>query len=378
MEKLCFVTYQFKTGGVERVFNAIATLLPDYDIVLLSVTNKFDSMIKNVPSTVKIIPLYNITYFRFIDSIITNCKLLSPVFYVILLISEIIYLRLSSKYAEYTFVNSADTISTLLVAYFGSHKKNRYSWIHCNPKTIDVSRYSCIYKWIYRRMHKIVCICKEQKKLLLEVVPGLKADKISVIYNPLDYGKIAELMNEPVPVDYDYMVMVARFDFRSKDFYTIIDAYGLISDDIKAKLNLVFVGGGQDENEVKNYTMTKVYKNNIIFVGMQDNPYKWIKHSKILVHSSRSEGLPTVLLEAMACGTPIIATDCETGVKEILDNGYCGCMVKVGDTQGMADAITRMMDSKELREEYVRRGYEHLSDFSSDKIITEVRQLWKD
>ena len=53
-------------------------------------------------------------------------------------------------------------------------------------------------------------------------------------------------------------------------------------------------------------------------------------------------------------------------------------MVKVGDTQGMADAITRMMDSKELREEYVRRGYEHLSDFSSDKIITEVRQLWKD
>ena len=78
--------------------------------------------------------------------------------------------------------------------------------------------------------------------------------------------------------------------------------------------------------------------------GWVQNPYPWMKGAGAYVLSSRWEGLPSVLIEALYCGVPIVATDCLSGPREILQDGRIGPLVPIGDAPGMAGAIARMLD----------------------------------
>ncbi|MBQ8224399.1 MAG: glycosyltransferase [Bacteroides sp.] len=372
-KKLCFVTFQFKTGGVERIFTAIANNL-DCEIALLTVTNKYDSMVENIPSSVEIIPIHKNWWLRFLWHINTYIPILP---FLLILLSEIIYLRLNKKWKHYTFVNFSDTISSLAVSCFGGGKKKRYSWLHYNPKTINQSRFAAFYKIIYRKMDKIVCICHEQKKIMQEVIPGLKEENLTVIYNIMDYDKILALKDVPIDYKKKYILMIARFDFRSKDFYTLVDAYHNLDESLKNSHQLLLIGDGPDLDTVQDYVKMHNELDNIIFVGKEDNPYKWISKAETLVLSSRTEGLPTVLLEALICGTPAISTLCETGVKEILNNGKCGMLVPIGDADSMSRALTRMLTDNELRYNFITKGYIQAQQFHPNQILPKIKQLFE-
>ena len=110
--------------------------------------------------------------------------------------------------------------------------------------------------------------------------------------------------------------------------------------------------------------------------GLQDtksNPLKFLANAGLFVLSSNWEGMSNVLLEAMACGCPIVATDCPTGVREQLDNGRIGPIVPINDPEALANAMARRLDEPRGSEglaEYVARfdhdrmlvTYEHLLD----------------
>jgi len=373
MQKICFVTYQFKTGGVERIFSALSNNL-DAEIALFTVTNRYDSMKNTIPSTVEIIPIHSNKWFRFLWYLNNYIPIIPFIF---ILFSEILYLRFSRKYNKYTFVNFSDTISSMIVSYFGSKKSKVYSWLHYNPKTINKSKFAALYKAIYIRMHKIICICHEQKKLMLDVIPELSESNIVVIYNIMDFNNILALKNEKIDYDHDYILMIARFDFRSKDFYTLIDAYHMLSPQIKNSYKLLLMGDGPDLPAVKEHVQLKSEYNNIIFIGKEDNPYKWIDKAHALVLSSKTEGLPTVLIEALICGTPAISTTCETGPKEILDNGECGILVPVGDVNSLSNAMETILYNTQLRSKFIANGKIKAQQFHPRNIIPQVQSLWE-
>jgi len=77
--------------------------------------------------------------------------------------------------------------------------------------------------------------------------------------------------------------------------------------------------------------------------GFVDNPYQYMRRAAVFVLSSRWEALPTVLIEALACGCPVVSTDCPSGPAEILENGKWGRLVPVGDVEAMADAIIKSL-----------------------------------
>lgn len=372
---ILFITYQFKTGGVERVFCSLAELL-DCPVYLITATGNHDSMVENIPSKVNRLSFFDNIFYKKLR-VLQDYRYIRGPAKCFLLLCQMITFRFGSKYRGYEFVNFADTITTLLLAYAGGGK-NTYSWLHYNPETIDKSIFAPLYKYVYRHMKGVICICKEQRDLFLSTVRGLKEENLHVVYNPLDYEKMRDLAKFNSPVDSPYFVMVARFDFRSKDFFTVINAYDLLPESIKSSYKLVFVGDGPDMPVAVSYVKEKKMCDNVIFAGLQKNPYMWIANAFAMVHSSKTEGLPTVLLEALACYTPVIATACKTGVREILNDGECGILVPVGNAKEMSDAMLYLVENPQFRAELIEKGSKHLKCFSPETISRKIQSLWKE
>ena len=106
---------------------------------------------------------------------------------------------------------------------------------------------------------------------------------------------------------------------------------------------LIILGEGEDRPKLEALVRELGLEEDVALPGFVDNPYKYLKRAAVFVLSSRWEGLPTVLIEALALGTPVVATDCPSGPAEILKGGRWGRLVAVGDINGIAKAIKEML-----------------------------------
>ena len=104
---------------------------------------------------------------------------------------------------------------------------------------------------------------------------------------------------------------------------------------------------------------------------MQKNPYKYLAQSDIFVLPSLLEGFPNVILEALACGLPIISTNCESGPNEILDNNKYGFLTKVGDSLDMSQKMIYLAKNKDLINKYSKLSLERADYFNQEKIMGE-------
>ncbi len=107
------------------------------------------------------------------------------------------------------------------------------------------------------------------------------------------------------------------------------------------------------------------------FPGFKENPYAFLAKADLFVLSSRNEALPTVLIEAMACGCPVVSTDCPYGPREILEDGRLGPLVPVGDSEALADAMARTLEKPPEREMLRQRA----SFFSVDRAVEQYEKL---
>ncbi len=127
-----------------------------------------------------------------------------------------------------------------------------------------------------------------------------------------------------------------------KDFPTLISAFAKISGHRQARL--MILGEGEDRPELEKMVAGLHLHGQVELPGFVDNPFAYLKRSAVYVLSSTSEGLPNALLEAMAVGIPVVATDCPSGPREILEGGRWGRLVAVADVDAMAAAIGEALD----------------------------------
>jgi glycosyltransferase involved in cell wall biosynthesis len=171
---------------------------------------------------------------------------------------------------------------------------------------------------------------------------GLSPQLIQVIHNPVVTPEIAQKVNEPVthpwfaPNQPPVIVGVGRLD-KQKDFPTLIRALAKVRQQIPARL--MILGEGSDRSSLEALVQQLDLTEAVALPGFVDNPYAYMAKAKVFVLSSLYEGLPTVLIEAMAGGTPVVATNCPSGPWEILAGGEYGKLVKIGDIEGIAQAI---------------------------------------
>jgi glycosyltransferase involved in cell wall biosynthesis len=174
----------------------------------------------------------------------------------------------------------------------------------------------------------------------------LPLERIQVIYNPVLIPKIFEQAKESVnhpwfsPGEPPVILGVGRLQIQ-KDFPTLIRAFAEVK---KQKMSrLVILGSGPEKPHLENLIEELGIQEDVDLLGFVENPYSYMENAQVFVLSSIWEGLGNVLIEAMALGTPVVSSDCESGPAEILDDGKYGHLVNVGDSQAMADSILKVL-----------------------------------
>jgi glycosyltransferase involved in cell wall biosynthesis len=171
-------------------------------------------------------------------------------------------------------------------------------------------------------------------------------DKISVIYNPVVGKDLMQKASGPcVPFfegHADYILGMGRL-VEQKDFFVLLKAFRMLAG--RDHLNLLILGEGPQRGQLEDMIREYGLEKNVKLPGHISNPYPYLKQAKAFVLSSRREALPTVLIEALALGVPVVATDCPHGPSEILDKGRLGRMVNVGDARTLAQAIEETLIS---------------------------------
>ncbi|MBN2570039.1 MAG: glycosyltransferase [Deltaproteobacteria bacterium] len=178
---------------------------------------------------------------------------------------------------------------------------------------------------------------------------GFPKDRIVVIANPLDMETIQELSIAPVNhpwVNSDTVPLILGVGrlTAQKDFQTLIRAFDKVLKVHHARLAIL--GEGVDRKALEELIKSMGLEGIVAMPGYVENPFAYMKQAAVYVLSSRWEGLPNALLQAAAVGTHVVATDCPSGPKEILEQGRWGKLVPVGDVEAMARAIIDALEGR--------------------------------
>lgn len=230
----------------------------------------------------------------------------------------------------------------------------------------------------YRRVTAIVSVSKEMKWAIIQELK-IHPAKVRLIYNPVVDSSIKnkskEAINHPWYAGNTPIILsIARLDPIQKDFPTLLKAF--YKTRMKIPLKLVIVGDGPQKRELERLATELGINDQVWFAGYQENPYKFLARSSLLVLSSRFESFGVVLIEGMACGIPVVASDCDFGPREIIKDGENGMLFPVGDINKLAEKIEFLISHREVCRKFIKNGKRMAAKFAVDQVIKKYRLLF--
>lgn len=183
----------------------------------------------------------------------------------------------------------------------------------------------------------------------LRQIIGTTKPPVEVVYNPVVTPELAEKvaadLNHPwFAADQPPVLLAVGRLTQQKDFPTLIRAFASLKNERNARL--LILGEGPDRAALESLVSELGLSQTVSLPGFVDNPYAYMKRAKAFILSSRWEGLPTVLIEALFCGVPVIATDCPSGPHEILAAGKYGRLIPMQDERALSEAMQLALDDK--------------------------------
>lgn len=201
----------------------------------------------------------------------------------------------------------------------------------------------------YPSAKKIIAVSKGVAVDLVDLL-SLDPARVTTVCNPIVNQVL--LAKAEKPIDHPWfspgappVVMGAGRLSAQKDFKTLLQAFAIVRHQRPVKL--LILGEGDDRENLESMIARLGLKNDVSIPGFVDNPFQYMKHASVFVLSSRWEGFGNVLVEAMACGTPVVSTDCPSGPAEILGDGKWGRLVPVGDAEALAGGILGTLEHHE-------------------------------
>ncbi|MFN4032520.1 MAG: glycosyltransferase [Fimbriimonadales bacterium] len=201
---------------------------------------------------------------------------------------------------------------------------------------------------LYREADAIVAVSKGVQADLMRLT-RLPQARIPCIYNPVITHELLQRREEPVEHPWftagapPVVLAVGRLTAQ-KDFPTLLRAFAAVRQQMDARL--LILGEGEQRAELTQLAEQLGVAQDVQLPGYEPNPFRYMRRASLFVLSSRYEGLPNALIQAMACGCPVVATDCPSGPREILADGKYGALVPVGDGGALADAIIQGLQGR--------------------------------
>lgn len=333
LQRLAIFIPSLNGGGAQRLILKLADgfVRRGYcvDLVLAQATGPY---LPEVPNTVRIVNLKAARTLFCLPALIRYLRQNRP----IALLSALDYANLIALWASrlagdptQVVVSEHNTLSLAIQHARGWHRR----------------LLPALMRWFYPWARQIVTVSQGVAEDLPRVT-GLDPARIRTIYNPVIVPDLDEKANAPfahpwfAPGEPPVLLAVGRL-VPQKDFSTLIRAFARLRQTRAARL--IVLGEGAERSALETLIRELNLEEDVSLPGFILNPYPYMARASAFVLSSRWEGLGIVLIEAMYLGTPVVATDCPHGPREILHDGKYGQLVPVGDEEALAKAIETAM-----------------------------------
>lgn len=333
--KIALYVPSMNGGGAERVMLTLANGLAEKDIQVDLLLNRVDGpYLKDASKKVNIV---NLNTSRTLRSILPLSK----------------YLRTERPDAILSAMNYVNTVT--VIAKLISNSDTKVIVSEHNNLTESTKRLSSIKRRIlktlmgytYKKANQIVAVSNGVGESLIHEL-NIEANKITTIYNPIFSDELVKRSSELVTHPWlneaalPLVLAVGRLT-PQKDFATLIHAFKKVLK--KKACNLIILGEGELRPELERLIKDLGLEDNMQLPGFVDNPYAWMSKADLFVLSSLNEGFGNVIVEAMACGTPVVSTDCPSGPAEILEDGKWGQLVPPSNPDLLAGAIANSLEN---------------------------------
>jgi N-acetylgalactosamine-N,N'-diacetylbacillosaminyl-diphospho-undecaprenol 4-alpha-N-acetylgalactosaminyltransferase len=348
-KKIALVGYRLNRGGAERVGAILSTF---FDKQGLDVHN--------------IIVIDDIGY-RYAGRVENLGKLKNKTNGPFNKIKRLIALRKYLKQHDFEFIIDfrfrIKPIQEFLISRFVYNTKTIFT-VHSAKLNSYMPDQTFLTKMIYGNCFKMVSITKEMQRMI-EQKHQLK--NVTTIYNPINIEEIIERADEPISIDFEFIIGVGQYDTNVKQFDKLVFAY---SQSIlpKKNIHLVILGEGSLKPKLIEIAKQNGVENKLHLLGYKGNPYKYIKRSKFYVLSSAHEGMPMVLLESLVCCTPIVSFDCKTGPSEIIEDRKNGLLVENQSVDKLIENMNLFITDKALYQYCKNNTLKSAEKYSVDTI----------
>jgi N-acetylgalactosamine-N,N'-diacetylbacillosaminyl-diphospho-undecaprenol 4-alpha-N-acetylgalactosaminyltransferase len=373
--KLLIFINTLQTGGAERVVSLLLDHLKDeFEIHLALYSNYVDYPI---PSQIKLLdlqqPLVQNKFIRFLKLPQISLKVYR-------------YCKKNGINNSVAFLYRPCYINAIMKSFLGY--KGRVIMCEGTHQTTMQESHSAIYRMFSKFMvmysyKRADIILANSYAIQTDLVENFKIKTpVRVIYNPVDLQLIKTNAAEAPGFVFEqgvfHFITVGNLR-KEKNQLLLIQAFFILKN---LPCKLLIVGAGVMDEELRQKVQDLGLMDKIIFCGFDKNPFKYVSRSDCFVLSSNVEGFPNVLIEALACGKPVISTDCSSGPRELLapgtdlhhrainnyEIGEFGILTPVKDVISLANAMKKMMEDASLRNQFAAKAAKRAEQFDVDEI----------
>ena len=359
MKHIAFFLPTLHGGGAERVtINLLKGMLRHNISLDLVIANAEGAFLNQIPKQVRVVDL---AAGRVLKAMLPLSR----------------YLQQNKPCALLSHMSHANVVAVLAKKL--ARAETKLVLVEHNTLSVDKSKLlrakfvPPLIKWLYPSADAIVAVSKGVAQDL-ELQLGFPKGKVSVIYNPVVDNDL--LAKAKAPLDHPWFqegtppvfLAVGRLT-QQKDFSTLIKAFVLLRKQRLARL--LILGEGESRSELEAMINMQEIAEDVALPGFIENPYAYMHNASAFILSSRWEGLGNVLIEAMACGCPVVTTDCPNGPKEILEAGKYGVLVPIGDAVALSNAMLQVLESPVNQDVLLQRAMY----FSTERAVSEYLAL---
>ena len=236
--------------------------------------------------------------------------------------------------------------------------------LHIDPDFLSKPE-KILLRFLYPLAHQVAPVSEDIANLL-KSQHGL--DNVTTIYNPVPVDELKQLADRPRPHERKYILAVGRLTYQ-KHFDLLIDAYNYSS--TKQDCDLIILGEGELREELEAQISKLGLQQQVFMPGRLKDPFHYFKHAEFMALSSRAEGFPMVLIEALTLSCPVLSVDCPTGPREIIHHRENGLLIEMENQALLSESIDELFYGEELRMHLIENAANSVAHLSAESIIQE-------